>query len=164
MPGLRLAGHAPGLLELYSAVEVQPSKSCAHEGDSVMTMSFMVLLLGVFVAGGLGAWCRFSLDGFISQHWRHEIPAGTFVINVLGSFGLGIITGFGAQHADFGPWVTILGTGLMGGFTTFSTANVEVLRLMLAGRRVAGLGLVITMLVTASGAGLLGLGLGLGEI
>lgn len=82
----------------------------------------------VALAGGIGAACRFVLDGFVPR--PHGFPWGTALVNVIGSFALGLLVGSAA-----GPsWVTIAGTGLLGGFTTFSTASVELLRLIEARR------------------------------
>ena len=125
-----------------------------------MNITAPLLWRGVFVAGGVGAWCRFRLDGLIARHWSRSVPAGTFTINVLGSFGLGLLTGLAAAYASLAPLTVVLGTGMMGGFTTFSTANVEVVRLMLSGRPGAGIGLDVATLVVAGAAAVLGLFLG----
>lgn len=125
-----------------------------------MSAPTALIWIGVFFAGGVGAWCRFQLDGLIGRHWRRSIPAGTFTINVLGSFGLGLFTALALHRSELGWLPVVLGTGMMGGFTTFSTANVEVVRLMLSGRRAAGLGLHLATLVVASAAAVLGLVLG----
>lgn len=90
----------------------------------------MTILL-VSLAGGIGAATRFVFDGAVNRRFRGVLPAGTLAINIIGSFLLGLITGAASHHlAGVGPDVrSIAGTGFCGGFTTFSTASVETLRL-----------------------------------
>ncbi|MDO5736026.1 MAG: CrcB family protein [Propionibacteriaceae bacterium] len=112
------------------------------------------LLVGL--AGGLGAIARFSLDSWVSSHWDSPLPLGTVVVNVSGSLLLGVLTGWALQ-SDASAVLAILGTGFLGGYTTFSTASVEAARLARSGR---GLGAVVhasTMLLLGLGAALLGL-------
>lgn len=109
------------------------------------------------LAGGLGAGTRFVLDGVLTARIRRGLPTATLIINVIGSFLLGLLTGWGADHRTIRA---VLGVGLLGGFTTFSTASVELVRLVRAERRWAALALGSSMLmlcVLAAGAGL-GLG------
>ena len=110
----------------------------------------------VFVAGGLGSWCRFRLDALIGRRWDHSVPVGTLTINVLGSFLLGLLTGQALAHGGEASLLFVVGTGLIGGFTTFSTANVEVVRLSLAGRSAVAVGLHLGMMAAAVAAALLG--------
>ncbi|MBJ2120602.1 fluoride efflux transporter CrcB [Arthrobacter sp. MSA 4-2] len=95
-------------------------------------------------AGGLGAGARFLLDGMISSRMRSGFPLGTVLINISGSFLLGLLAGFAASAALERSVVLVVGTGFLGGYTTFSTASVDTVRLLKAGRRglalLAGLG------------------------
>ncbi len=121
-------------------------------------MSALELLL-VAVGGGVGAALRFLLDGLVKARVS-GFPLGTVVINVSGSLVLGLLTGLGQAGTLPLPAVAILGTGMMGGYTTFSTASVETVQLLRSGKtRLAvlnGLG----MLVVSVGAAALGLLLG----
>ena len=106
------------------------------------------------VLGGLGAMCRFALDGWIRGLARTLVPWAAWVVNLLGSVVLGALTA-GAGNGANPDLKVILGTGFLGGFTTFSTASVETVRL-LSGRHVwAGLlnavGMALTCLVVAAG-------------
>ncbi|MGL3200251.1 MULTISPECIES: fluoride efflux transporter CrcB [Curtobacterium] len=116
-------------------------------------------LLLVAVGGGIGAALRFLLDGAVKARVT-GFPLGTLVINVSGSFVLGVLTGAGQSGALALPVVAVLGTGMMGGYTTFSTASVETVQLLRSGKsRLAvlnGLG----MLVVSVGAAALGLLIG----
>lgn len=113
-----------------------------------------LLFLGLSAAGGLGATARMHLDGVIRGRVAHPLPVGTIAINVLGSLLLGLALGFAARSVLPAEWVAVLGTGLLGGFTTFSTASFETVQLMRDGRwrlgLVNGLG---TLLATAAAAG-----------
>ena len=116
-------------------------------------------LLVIAVGGGVGAALRFVLDGAVKARVT-AFPLGTLVINVSGSLVLGVLTGAGQSGALALPVVAVLGTGMMGGYTTFSTASVETVQLLRSGKpRLAvlnGLG----MLVVSVGAAALGLWLG----
>jgi CrcB protein len=85
-------------------------------------------LVLVAVGGGVGAALRFVLDGLVKERVT-RFPLGTVLINVTGSFVLGLVTGLGEAGAIAVPMVTVLGTGMMGGYTTFSTASVETVQL-----------------------------------
>ncbi|GAA1493835.1 fluoride efflux transporter FluC [Curtobacterium herbarum] len=116
-----------------------------------------VVFLGVAAAGGLGAALRFVLDGAVNRGREFRIPVGTLTINVTGSFLLGVVTG-AAGHLGVVP-VAVLGTGLLGGYTTFSTASFETVRLARSGRTTAaavnGLGmLVVSVAAAAAGVAL----------
>lgn len=88
---------------------------------------------GVFVAlcaaGGVGAAARFVVDGLIRSRVRSVFPWGTAIINVSGSLILGLLTGLTLSSLVPSQWALVLGTGMMGGYTTFSTASIETMRL-----------------------------------
>lgn len=108
----------------------------------------------IALAGGLGATCRFLLDTLISR-LRAPLPLGTLVINITGSFLLGLVTGW--LLATGSAWAAVVGTGFLGGYTTFSTASVEGVRLWRAGRGWSLLlhaGGMVLVSVAAAGLGL----------
>lgn len=86
-----------------------------------------VLLLAV--AGGLGAATRFVLDGVVGAARRWRFPLATTLINLTGSFALGMLAGLVAVQALGSEGLLVLGTGFLGGYTTFSTAAFETVRL-----------------------------------
>ncbi|MBA2578652.1 MAG: CrcB family protein [Euzebyaceae bacterium] len=88
-------------------------------------------LVAVMVAGGLGATARYAVDLVVAGRLgRAGFPWGTFLINVSGSFALGALVGLVA-HGEVGPVpAAALGTGFLGGYTTFSTFAYETLRLV----------------------------------
>ena len=97
-----------------------------------------VLLLAL--AGGLGAAVRFMADGLIRTRVRTAMPWATILINVSGSLLLGFLAGLVMEGQAPESLQLILGTGFLGGYTTFSTASLETIRLVQSGRM--GLALV----------------------
>jgi CrcB protein len=120
-----------------------------------------VIGLLIALAGGLGAVVRFLADGLVDGLARRaSIPLGTLVINVSGSLLLGLITGWWAAHTGDPGLRLALGTGFLGGYTTFSTASVEAARLALSGRGWAAVAQAAGMVVLGVTAAALGLWLG----
>jgi CrcB protein len=91
------------------------------------------MLVGLIVAGGLGAGIRYVVDVLLTRGRRDAFPVGILVINVTGSGLLGLLTGLGTLVAP--DWLAVLGIGLLGGYTTFSTVSVETIQLVRRGRR-----------------------------
>ncbi|MBT8158906.1 MULTISPECIES: fluoride efflux transporter CrcB [Arthrobacter] len=118
----------------------------------------MTVLL-IALAGGLGAAARFIVDGLVRSWARTALPLGTIIINVSGSLLMGILAGFVmAKHAPESLQL-VLGTGFLGGYTTFSTASLETVRLVQSGRPALavlnGLGtMVACVAAAATGVGL----------
>jgi len=83
--------------------------------------------------GALGALARFRVGVAVSARVPGDFPSGTLVVNLTGAFALGILTGVDVSHRV----AFILGSGFMGGYTTFSTWMVETERLGEAGELVA---------------------------
>ncbi|MEL4358254.1 MULTISPECIES: fluoride efflux transporter CrcB [unclassified Luteococcus] len=82
------------------------------------------------VCGGLGAVARFVLDATVRARHAGPFPWGTLLVNVVGSFFLGLLTAAVLRSGVDPGLKLVLGTGFCGGFTTFSTASVEVVRLV----------------------------------
>ncbi|MBR0599012.1 fluoride efflux transporter CrcB [Sinanaerobacter chloroacetimidivorans] len=87
-----------------------------------MPIEFLLVGLG----GSLGAASRFAITNIIKRKLASEFPFATFIINLCGSFLLGIL--LASQMGNLTQ--LLLGTGFMGGFTTFSTFHVENIRLL----------------------------------
>lgn len=118
----------------------------------------MTTLLVIAVAGALGATARYLLDTAISRR-TPSLPAGTMIINITGSLLLGLLTGLAA-----GVLPSLLQTaataGFLGGYTTFSTACVETVRLLQERRRRAALASGLATLLLATVAAVAGILLG----
>jgi len=115
----------------------------------------MISLL-IAVAGGLGAASRLVVDGLVRERVPMTFPWATLLINVSGSFLLGLLVGLGAGDR----WQAAVGTGFLGGYTTFSTASFETAGLLLDRRPLAaaanGLGVLVACVAAASGGFALG--------
>jgi CrcB protein len=80
------------------------------------------LLVGI--GGAIGSMLRYG-TGLLLKHIT-DFPAGTFVVNMVGSFLMGIIAGAAANDPRFQQhWQLLLAIGLCGGFTTFSALSLE---------------------------------------
>jgi CrcB protein len=80
-------------------------------------------------AAGIGAPARYVIDGYVQQRARGVLPWGTLVVNVSGCLVLGVLTGMVLYHGTSGTVKTVLGSGCMGAYTTFSTFAYETVRL-----------------------------------
>lgn len=111
-------------------------------------MSVGVLVV-VGALGGLGAVGRFLLDGAVSARVAGGFPFGTLVVNVSGAFVLGFLLG----AALAGDGYRELGTGLVGGFTTYSTWALESHRLGEDGElRLGAVNFAVSLLLGVSAA------------
>lgn len=79
-----------------------------------------VLLVGI--GGFLGAVARYLIAKTIAEKMRTVFPAGTFVVNLSGAFLFGLLTAFLPETAS---WRSLLVTGFLGAYTTFSTFMLE---------------------------------------
>lgn len=113
----------------------------------------------VGLAGGLGAAARFVLDGVINKAFRRPTPVGTVVINLTGSLLLGLLAGLlSAGLPD--RLHLVLGTGFLGGYTTFSTACYDVVALLRRRRYRAAIRIGFATMVMATLAAFLGFWMG----
>jgi CrcB protein len=83
----------------------------------------------VAVAAGVGAVMRYVVDEIVEHRTRSPFPTGTLVVNVTGSFVLGLVTGLALHHGLGTHSTAIAGAGFAGGYTTFSTWAWESLAL-----------------------------------
>jgi CrcB protein len=120
-----------------------------------------VIALWVSLAGGVGAMTRYVADTLVRARWPVGFPLGTFAINVSGSLVLGVLAGLVMAHGASADLKTIAGTGFCGGYTTFSAASVETVRLAQQRRWMVCLGyaagsLVVSVLAAVAGLALVG--------
>lgn len=114
--------------------------------------------IGVAALGGVGAVLRFVIDSSIAARVAGEFPWGTFVVNVTGSFALGVL----GAAALSGNAFLLAGTATVGAYTTFSTWMFETHRL---GEDDARRYLIANVVVSlAAGLGALALGHVIGEV
>ncbi len=79
------------------------------------------LWFGVAVIGGLGAVARLLIERGVRQQLAMAFPIGTVTVNVTGAFALGLVSGLGLSHGV----TTLIGTGFLGAYTTFSGWMLE---------------------------------------
>lgn len=88
-------------------------------------------ILSVAVGGALGAVSRYFLGNFISRIIGSALPYGTFVINIVGCFFMGLIMTMIIERGMLSVgWRLFLCVGFLGGFTTFSSFGYETLMLL----------------------------------
>ena len=112
--------------------------------------------IAFLVAAGLGAPARYLLDGWVQDHVSGAFPWGTFTVNVTGCLLLGLLTGLGLYHDLDTTTRTVLGTGGLGAYTTFSTFTFETVRLAEEGAldeafRNAAAGFLVGLAAAAAG-------------
>lgn len=130
----------------------EPSRPIEPRGRHELT-----LLIAVLLGGFLGTLSRYELDRAWPTPAGH-FPATTFTINTTGSFLLGaLLTVLLAQPFGHRQWRAFLGTGMLGGWTTYSTLAVEGVTLMKGHHPATAVG----YLGASLGAGLAAVGLGM---
>jgi len=82
--------------------------------------------LAIGIGGFIGAILRAYTAGLVNHAFKHDIPFGTVAVNLIGSFILGTLIGLIQFSAIQNPYLkSMLTTGMMGAFTTFSTFAIE---------------------------------------
>jgi CrcB protein len=116
-----------------------------------------VTALWIALAGSVGAVARFLVDRAVRLRWAPDFPWATLFINVSGSLALGVLTGLVLFRGDPSNLRLILGTGFCGGYTTFSTASFETVRLIQRGALITAASHAAGTVALTVGAGALGL-------
>ena len=90
-----------------------------------------MIVLWVALGGGIGAAARFGVNVWSGRVLGTEFPWHTLIVNVVGCFIMGLLTGLMAQKLNLSPEArAFLTTGILGGFTTFSAFSVDVVLLV----------------------------------
>ncbi|MEU2778762.1 fluoride efflux transporter CrcB [Streptomyces sp. NPDC007162] len=115
-------------------------------------MNWLLVVLGAAV----GAPLRYLTDRAVQTRHDSVFPWGTFVVNVTGCLILGLLTGAAATGAASPHLQLLLGTGLCGALTTYSTFSYETLRLTETGAGLYAAANVVASLVAGLGAAFAG--------
>jgi CrcB protein len=119
------------------------------------------MLWYIALGSALGGVARYLLGGLIQRTTEGTFPLGTLVINVTGSFVLGVLYRYAAESAAVTPEVrAMLTIGICGGYTTFSTFSYETVRLLEDGEYTRALTYVGLSVVLSVGGAILGIALG----
>jgi CrcB protein len=106
----------------------------------------------VFAGGGFGAALRYLVSLGVGTMWDGDFPLGTFLVNLGGCFAIGTLAGLSELMPIDPQWRLFLQTGVLGGFTTFSSFGLETVQLVHRGEW--GVAAVYVL-----GSNLIGLGL-----
>lgn len=110
----------------------------------------------VIIGGMAGAPLRYLTDRAVQKRHDAVFPWGTFTVNVLGCFILGLLTGAVVAGAASSHLQLLIGTGLCGALTTYSTFSYETLRLTEDGARFLAAANVVASVVAGLGAAFVG--------
>jgi CrcB protein len=97
-------------------------------------MNWTLLAILTALGGGIGAMLRFGIGRVTSARVAARFPIHTLLINLSGAFALGLLTGLAARVPADAGLAQVLGTGVVGGYTTFSAVGVESVGMLRAGR------------------------------
>ena len=108
----------------------------------------MGVVIAVGIGGGLGALLRYFLAGALQPAWWPGFPFGIFIVKITGGLAMGIITELAALKLQMTPEMrAFLTTGILGGYTTFSTFSLDSALLMERGAYVQALTYIVGSVV-----------------
>jgi CrcB protein len=115
----------------------------------------------ISIGAMLGANARYWLGDWAARRWGTSFPFGTLLINLSGSFLLGLFTVLAVERLPVDPRLRILAVvGFLGAYTTFSTYTYESVNLMLQGEWLAGVTNLFGSAILGGAAVLLGVWVG----
>jgi len=132
------------------------------KGQAMTTLSPLAATINVALGGAAGAVLRYQLGRGMTRvlgpQTMTNFPWVTLTANVLGSVAMGVLAGYLARNGNDGDqWRLLLGVGLLGGFTTFSSFSLEMMLLIERGQPAMALSYALISIL----AGLVGLYIGL---
>ncbi|SHL31463.1 fluoride efflux transporter CrcB [Actinacidiphila paucisporea] len=119
-------------------------------------MNWLLVIAGAAV----GAPMRYLADRAVQSRHDSVFPWGTFLVNVAGCLVLGALTGAAVEGAASSHLQLLVGTGLCGALTTYSTFSYETLRLAESGAKAYAAGNALLSVVAGLGAAFAGVTLG----
>ncbi len=103
----------------------------------------LLIGLGSFIGGT----SRYLLSKLIQVQFTTVFPFGTFAVNVVGCFLIGLVFGWSSKNYLEPTWQLFLTTGVLGGFTTFSAFSMETVTMMNAGQTTTAIFYVVLSVV-----------------
>jgi CrcB protein len=114
--------------------------------------------LAIALGGAIGACLRFALSDWMLHLFGRAFPFGTLLVNILGSFVIGLLYGLLiTEQIAPNPWRIFVGIGVLGAFTTFSTFSMDTVLLLQQGdwfKAVANVVLNVVLCLTLAWLGL----------
>ncbi len=114
--------------------------------------------LAIAIGGAIGACLRFALSEWMLHLFGRAFPFGTLLVNILGSFVIGLLYGLLiTEQIAPNPWRIFVGIGVLGAFTTFSTFSMDTVLLLQQGdwfKAVANVVLNVVLCLTLAWLGL----------
>ncbi len=103
-------------------------------GRRIVVNSAFMNIIAIAVGAAIGANLRYSLSIWAAQRWGASFPYGTLIVNVIGSFAIGVVLALATTRLNLSdPARLLIVTGLLGGFTTFSSLSFETYSLITNG-------------------------------
>jgi len=119
------------------------------------------MIIYVALGSALGGVARFLLGGLVQRLTGGTFPLGTLIINITGSFLLGLVYRYAVDSAAITPEIrAFLAIGICGGYTTFSTFSYDSVRLLEDGETTRALAYIGLSVVLSLGAAMLGIAAG----
>ena len=106
-------------------------------------------LVLVMLGGAIGSGARHWTGRWMLARLGPDFPYGTLTVNLVGGFAMGVLTGLLARVGGNEPWRLLLGVGVLGGYTTFSSFSLDVVSLAERGQMLTALGYVLLSVIGA---------------
>lgn len=107
----------------------------------------MYQLILVMAGGALGSAARFLVGRATLAGFGPNFPYGTLTVNLVGGLAMGVLAGILARHTNGEAWRLLLGVGVLGGFTTFSSFSLDTIALIERGSVGTALGYVLVSVI-----------------
>jgi fluoride exporter len=134
-----------------------PPASEHRERPASSTLDCMGNILVIALGAAIGANLRYGLSLWAARQFGAAFPYGTLIVNLIGCFAIGLVLQFSLTRMPLSePLRLLIVTGLLGGFTTFSSFGYETYALILKGEWLPALIYIAASVVLGLGAVFLG--------